>query len=118
MALYELTYIVRPDVPTTQVEAVLGRISDMVKKHKGKVVKTEQWGLRTLAYPIKKHSRGYYTYLGLNMDGEGITDMERSMELSNDIIRYLTVKVDDLNKESTPMMKAKNRAAVEEDFNA
>lgn len=116
MAFYELTYIVRPDVPTTQVETVLGKVSDLVKKHKGKVVKTEQWGLRTLAYPVKKHTRGYYTYLGLSMDGEGVSDLERQLQLSDDVIRYMTVAVDEVSKEPTPMMKAKNRAAVEEDF--
>jgi len=116
MSLYELTFIVRPDVPTTQVETVLGRVQDFVKKAKGKVNKTEQWGLRTLAYPIKKHTRGYYTYVGLNMDGDAIRDLERQLELSDDVIRYLTVAIDELSKEPTQMMKAKNRAAVEEDF--
>src|SRR4051812_1009673 len=116
MALYELTYIVRPDVPTTQVEAVLGKVSDILKKHKGKVVKTEQWGLRTLAYPIKKHKRGYYTYLGINVDGSAVMDLEHQLQLSDDVIRYMTVQIDEMSKEPTPMMKAKNRAAVEEDF--
>lgn len=118
MALYELTYIVRPDVPTTQVEAMLGKVTDILKKHKGKVVKTEQWGLRTLAYPMKKHKRGYYTYLGINVEGSAITDLEHQLQLAEDVLRYMTVQVEDLGKEPTPMMKAKNRAAVEEDFTA
>lgn len=115
MAFYELTYIIRPDVPTTHVDSLLNKITDVVKKNKGKVVKSEQWGLRTLAYPIKKHKKGYYTYVGLSMPGEGLTDTEHQLKLSDDIIRFMTVKVEDLGKEPTAMMKAKNRAAAEGD---
>ena len=111
MAFYELTYIIRPDVPTTQVDAVLGKVNDIVKKNRGKVVKTEQWGLRTLAYPINKHKRGYYTHLGLNLGGEAIGDLEHQLKLSDDIIRFMTVSVDEVSKEPTAVMKAKNRMA-------
>ena len=111
MAFYELTYIIRPDVPTTQVDAVANKVGDLVKKHKGKVVKAEQWGLRTLAYPIKKHRRGYYTMLGLSATGnEAIDDIEHQLKLSDDVIRFMTIKVDELSKEPSAMMKAKNRA--------
>ncbi len=113
MAFYELTYIIRPDVPTTQVDAVLGKVNDIVKKNRGKVVKTEQWGLRTLAYPINKHKRGYYTHLGLNLGGEAIGDLEHQLKLSDDIIRFMTVSVDEVSKEPTAVMKAKNRMADE-----
>lgn len=120
MAFYELTYIIRPDVPTTQVDAVLGKVTDVVKKHKGKIVKTEQWGLRTLAYPMQKHKRGYYTHLGLSIAGEAVSDLERQLQLADDIIRYLTVKVDEVAKEPSAVMKAKAKAAAfeAEDANA
>jgi len=111
MAFYELTYIIRPDVPTTQVESVAGKVADIVKKHKGKVMKTEQWGLRTLAYPIKKHRKGYYTMLGLSLAGqEALSDLEYQLKLSDDVIRFMTIAVEDLGKEPSAMMKAKNRA--------
>jgi len=119
MAFYELTYIIRPDVPTTQVDAVANKVGDLVKKHKGKVAKAEQWGLRTLAYPIKKHRRGYYTMLGLSSTGaEAINDIEHQLKLSDDVIRFMTVKVDELGKEPSAMMKAKNRAAEGDGDNA
>ncbi|TKW60518.1 MAG: 30S ribosomal protein S6 [Blastochloris viridis] len=110
MAFYELTYIIRPDVPTTQVEVVAGKVADLVKKHKGKVVKTEQWGLRTLSYPIKKHRKGYYTMSGLSLSGqEAINDIEYQLKLADDVIRFMTIKVDDISKEPSAMLKAKNR---------
>ncbi len=117
MAFYELTYIIRPDVPTTQIDAVLAKVTDVVKKHKGKVTKTEQWGLRTLAFPMAKHKRGYYTHLGLSLGGEAVTDLEHQLQLTEDIIRYLTVKVDEISKEPSAVMKAKAKAEAE-DYNA
>jgi small subunit ribosomal protein S6 len=110
MAFYELTYIIRPDVPTTQVEAIAGKVADLVKKHKGKVVKTEQWGLRTLAYPIKKHKKGYYSMVGLSLSGqEAVNDIEYQLKLTEDVVRFMTIKVEDISKEPSAMLKAKNR---------
>lgn len=110
MAFYELVTIIRPDVPTTQVDVIAGKVADLVKKHKGKIVKTEQWGLRTLAYPIKKHRKGYYTMFGLSLNGaEAINDMEYQLKLADDVIRFMTVAVEDISKEPSVMLKAKTR---------
>lgn len=115
MAFYELTYIIRPDVPTTQVEVIAGKVSDLVKKHKGKLVKTEQWGLRTLAYPINKHKKGYYSMMGLSLSGmEAINDIEHNLKLADDVIRFMTIKVEDISKEPSAMLKAKNRMGEED----
>lgn len=115
MAFYEFTTIIRPDVPTTTVDAITNKVGDLVKKHKGKVVKTEQWGLRTLAYPIKKHRKGYYTLHGLQLaDGAAVNDLEHAMKLSDDVIRFLTVKVDEISKEPSAILKAKARAEENE----
>jgi small subunit ribosomal protein S6 len=114
MAFYELVTIIRPDVPTTQVDVIAGKVADLVKKHKGKVVKTEQWGLRTLAYTIKKHKKGYYSMFGLSVTGaEALMDIEHQLKLSDDVIRFMTVAVDDISKEPSVMMKAKARAGEE-----
>lgn len=115
MAFYELTYIIRPDVPTTTVDTVAGKVADLVKKHKGKLIKAEQWGLRTLAYPIKKHRKGYYSMAGISVAGaEAINDIEYQLKLSDDVIRFMTVAVEDISKEPSAMLKAKNRAAEAE----
>jgi small subunit ribosomal protein S6 len=111
MAFYEFTTIIRPDVPTTTVDAISNKVADLVKKHKGKVVKTEQWGLRTLAYAMNKHRKGYYTLHGLQLnDGAAVTELEHAMKLSDDVIRFLTVKVDEISKEPSAILKAKARA--------
>ncbi len=113
MSFYELTYVLRPDVPTAHVDATTNKVGEWVKKAKGKIVKTEQWGLRTMAYAIKKHKKGYYTHLGLSMPGTGVAEIETQLKLSDDIIRFMTVKVDDISKEPSAVMKAKTRAAAE-----
>lgn len=119
MAFYELTYIIRPDVPTTQVDAVANKVADLVKKHKGKIVKTEQWGLRTLAYPIKKHRKGYYTMLGLSLNGaEAVNDIEYQLKLADDVVRFMTIAVEDISKEPSAMLKAKNRVGEGDDAGA
>jgi small subunit ribosomal protein S6 len=110
MAFYELITIVRPDVPTTTVDTIVTKITDVLKKHKGKVIKTEQWGLRTLAYKINKHAKGYYTMLGIQVSGaEALQDLEYQLKLSEDVIRFMTVKVEDLSKEPSAILKAKSR---------
>jgi small subunit ribosomal protein S6 len=111
MAFYEFTTIIRPDVPTTTIDAIANKVADLVKKHKGKVVKTEQWGLRTMAYPIKKHRKGYYTLHGLQLTETAcVTELEHAMKLSEDVIRFMTVKVDEISKEPSAILKAKTRA--------
>lgn len=110
MAFYELVTIVRPDVPTNQVETVNQKITDLVTKHEGKVVKTETWGLRTLAYRINKHKKGYYTMLALDMPGAAVAPLEQQMKLNEDIIRFHTIKMDAISQEPSVMMKFKARA--------
>jgi small subunit ribosomal protein S6 len=111
MAFYEFTTIIRPDVPTTTVDTISTKVADLVKKHKGKIIKTEQWGLRTLAYAISKHRKGYYTMHGLQLSGaEAVNELEYAMKLSDDVIRFMTVKVDEVSKEPSAILKAKARA--------
>lgn len=107
MSFYEIVFVVRPDVATEQVDALTKRFSEIVTKDKGKVVKTENWGLRTLAYRIKKHKKAYYVMLCTEMNGSLINEIERQMRLSEDIIRFSTIKVDAIEEGPSPMMKAK-----------
>ena len=105
MNAYEIVFIVRPDVATDTVEKLTTRFSDLVGKQGGKVVNTENWGLRTLAYRINKHRKGYYVMLAVNMPGEAVTEVERQLNLSEDIIRFLTIKVDEVSTEPSVMTK-------------
>jgi small subunit ribosomal protein S6 len=109
MAFYEVVFIIRPDVSTQQAEAVATKLADVAVAKGGKVVKSEQWGLRTLAYRINKHRKGYYVFLGLSGSGEMVAELERQVTISDDIIRHLVVRVDEMTKEPTVQMQYKAR---------
>src|SRR5688572_4456775 len=93
MALYENVFIARQDMSLTQVEALMERFSNIVTKNGGTVGKTEYCGLRNLAYPIKKNQKGHYALMNLTAPEAAIAEMERNMKLSEDVMRFLTVKV-------------------------
>lgn len=107
---YEVTFITRPDVATTQVDAVTTKITDIITKHDGKIVKSEQWGLRNLAYRLNKYKKGYYTMLGIELPGSALAEVERNMKYTDDIVRFTSVKVDEMNAEPTVMMKFKAKS--------
>lgn len=113
MSLYEVVFIVRPDVATTQVDAITKRITDRIEAGEGRIVKSENWGLRSLAYSIKKHSKGYYTMLCCDMPGAVVAEIEHMMKLSDDVIRFLTIKVDAITDDPSLMLKAKVKADAE-----
>jgi small subunit ribosomal protein S6 len=104
-SLYEVVFITRPDVATDRVSSLTERYSKLVTDAKGKVIKTEQWGLRTLAYTMNKHRKGYYTLLGCQMPGSVVTEMERQMKLSDDVIRFMTVKVEEISDKPSPVSR-------------
>lgn len=104
MALYESVYIARPDISATQVEALTQRLTEIVEANGGKVTKNEYWGLKNLAYRIKKNRKGHYSLLNLDAPSEALSELERNMRLSEDVLRYLTVKVDALDEAPSIMM--------------
>ena len=118
MSHYEIVFLIRPDVATTQVDAVTTRITETITKQSGTVVKTEQWGLRNLAYRLKKYKKAYYTMLGITMDGQGLAEVERVMKYTDDIIRFTTIKVDTMDQEPSVMMKFKTRSFEDESIPA
>lgn len=105
MTAYELVTIVRPDVATDQVQKVTDKLKDIITKEDGKILKTEEWGLKTFAYRIRKYGRGYYTMLVIEMPGTGLPELERNINLSEDIIRHLIVKLDKVEDGPSPMMR-------------
>ncbi len=106
---YELVFIARADMNADQVEKLGEKFAGIVKDRKGKVVKTEQWGLKTLAYRINKHRKGWYVMLGLQSDGATLKEISRQMNISDDIIRHMAIKVDALSSEPSVQMLPKNR---------
>jgi len=91
---YETMYILRPDIPEEEVESHVNKYRDLVSEAGGEVLDNQMRGKRRLAYTIAKHREGIYVQLNHNGDGQHVAVLERAMRLSEDVIRYLTVKQD------------------------
>jgi small subunit ribosomal protein S6 len=104
MALYENVFIARQDVPTTQVETLTNQFAELVTGMGGTVSKKEYWGLRSLTYRIKKNRKGHYTLLNIDAPSAAVKEMERTMSINEDIIRFLTVRVDALEEGPSAIM--------------
>ena len=91
---YELAFIVRPNVDDNGVTAVVDKVSQFVKSANGEVASVDVWGRRTLAYPINNHREGVYVLFQAKISPSALTELERNLKLSEEIIRYLLVKVD------------------------
>ena len=91
---YETMYILRPDIPEEEVDSHLKKYSEMLEKEGTEVLDSQMRGKRRLAYPIAKHKEGIYVQLSHKGNGQQVAALERAMRLSEDVIRYLTVKQD------------------------
>ena len=105
MRFYECAFIIRQDLPAQDVHKLADKYQDLVEKMNGKVVKKEYWGLRSLAYEIKKNKKGHYIFFGLNTSPEVINKMENDFKVSEDIIKFLTIKVENIDNKPTLMMQ-------------
>lgn len=95
MTKYESMLIARQDLGQSQVNDIVANLSDAIKKEGGEVVNVDNWGLKTLAYRIKKNRKGYYVVLNISAPAKAIFEYERLARLNEDIIRFMTVKVDE-----------------------
>lgn len=91
---YETMYILRPDIPEEEVETHVSKYRDLVTEAGAEVLDCQMRGKRRLAYPIARHKEGIYVQLAHNGNGQQVASLERAMRLSEDVIRYLTVKQD------------------------
>lgn len=107
MAFYEHVVIARQDLSTQQAEAIAGDLAKIVEGNGGKVVKTEQWGLRNIAYKIKKNRKGHYIMLAIDAPAGVVAELERNVRLNEDIIRYLTIRVDEIEEGQSAVLQAK-----------
>ena len=97
MAFYESVVIARPELTESQIENLINSLSKIISDEKGKVVKKENWGLRSLAYKIKKNKKGHYFMLNLDTDPSALFEYERQMRINEDIIRFLTIKINEID---------------------
>ena len=95
MPLYEHTFIARQDLSNTQAESLIEHFSTVLADNDGKVVESEYWGVKTMAYKINKNRKGHYAYLRSDAPAAAVQEMERLMRLHEDVMRVLTIKVDE-----------------------
>ena len=105
MRYYETVFVVRQDATSAQVESMTQQFTSVIKEHGGEVTKTEFCGLRSLAYPIKKNKKGHYVLLNIACSFSGIAEMERQMKLNEDILRFLSVRVETLDNNPSALMQ-------------
>jgi small subunit ribosomal protein S6 len=107
MRCYEHTFIARQDLSPQQAQALAETYAALVTEHGGEVTKNEYWGLRNLAYRMRKNRKGHYLHLNLKADAATIDELERQERLSDDVLRYLTVKVEQLEEGPSVLMHAR-----------
>jgi small subunit ribosomal protein S6 len=109
MALYEHVFLARQDLAQAQVDAMAEAATQIVKDHNGTVVKTESWGLRSLAYKIAKNRKAHYVMLEIDAPAGVVAELERQTQINEDVIRYMTVKVDGHEEGPSVMMRKQER---------
>ena len=112
MPLYESVFVVRQDVSAQHVESLAERYGERIRENGGEVAKTEYWGLRNLAYRVKKNRKGHYTMFNIDGPPAAVAELERNMRLSEDVLRYLTIRVDAF--EEGPSAIIRNRGGRED----
>jgi len=106
MTLYETIFIARQDMSPAQVETLTEKFTKIITDNGGSVGKTEYCGLRTLAYLIKKNSKGHYVLMNITAPSSALKEAERLMSISEDILRFLSVKVEKHEEEASSLLKA------------
>ena len=107
MPYYENVFIARQDISATQVESLADAFASVIETMGGKVAKREYWGLRNLAYKVKKNRKGHYMLFNLDASADAVHEMERQMRINEDLLRYLTIRVDELEEGPSAVMQGR-----------
>jgi len=108
MPLYESVFIARQDIPAQEVETLADNFAGIVTENGGQIVKRENWGLRNLAYRIKKNRKGHYVMFNIDAPAPAVAEMERNMRISEDVLRYLTIRVDEIEEGPSAMLQSRH----------
>ena len=108
MSYYEHVIISRPDISETQVTEMVNHLTEKFESLGGKVVGTEYWGLRKLAYRINKHRKAHYSFFKLDTPHEALAEVERLHRIDDDILRYMSIRVDEHSEDVSPIMKKRD----------
>jgi small subunit ribosomal protein S6 len=109
MALYEHVFLARQDLAQAQVDTMAQAATDIVTGRGGRVTKTETWGLRSLAYRIAKNRKAHYVMLEIDAPGDTVAELERQAAINEDIIRYMTVRIEEGEAGPSVMMRKQER---------
>ena len=109
MPAYEHVLIARQDISPAQAEALNEDLKGLIEAHGGHIMKIEYWGLRNLTYRIKKNRKGHYSLLAIDAPADAVKEMERQLSLNEDVLRHLTIKVDVLDLELSPILARRDR---------
>ena len=101
MNKYESVLIARQDLGASQVNALVDSLKEVVSAQGGEVVRVDNWGLKNLAYRIKKNRKGHYVLMNISAPAQAVAEYERVMRVNEDIIRYMTVRVEDFTEASS-----------------
>ncbi len=116
MPLYEGVVIARQDIATTQVDTLADELTNIIVEGGGKVTKRELWGLRSLTYRIKKNRKAHYVFFNIDAPPAAINEYERRMRINEDVLRYLTVRVEELEEGQSAVLINKDRPAERTGF--
>jgi len=105
MALYEHVFLTRQDASPAQVEALVEQFKAIIAAGGGKVGKVENWGIKSIAFRIKKNRKAHYTLMNIDAPPAAVAEMERQMSISEDVIRHMTVKVEALEEGPSAQMR-------------
>ena len=109
MALYEHVLIARQDISPQQAETLNEELKTLIETHGGHIAKIEYWGLRNLSYRIKKNRKGHYSLLAIDAPAEAVKELERQIAINEDVLRFLTLRVDQLDLELSPVLARRDR---------
>ena len=110
MPLYEHVFLARQDLAQAQVDALAENATKIIEDNGGKVVKTETWGLRSLAYRIQKNRKAHYVMLDVDAPAPVVAELERQTQINEDVVRYMTIKVDAHEQGPSAMMRRNERS--------
>src|SRR6202166_5434994 len=109
MPLYEHVYLARQDLSTQQVEELTAKLSGVIAEGGGKITKTEYWGMKSLNYRIRKNRKAHMTLLNVDAPPAALNEIERQERLNEDVLRYLTIRVDEHEEGPSAMMRKSDR---------
>lgn len=109
MPLYEHVFLARQDVSAQQVEELTSQLTGVIEQLGGKVTKLEQWGVKSLSYRIRKNRKAHFTFLNVDAPPAALSEIERQEQLNEDVLRYLTIRVEEHEEGPSAMMRKSDR---------